>query len=205
MNAGTARRHQTDGSTAQYARLPSCAWKLAGTVVKKSRPVSRLQSDARPDRRDAVNRPLPPGTCSTPAGEFQPGAHANGICERGADGWLFPSMEKANMVSLSRLTRFVHADIGTHRGTATVTVRFTRQFLAANTEARFRRSIFNTRQLRQFFDYRIDNVVELRPVHFTSARCCAGSAASASFPASRCCCRSTPGHKLEETLCGLRC
>ena len=31
--------------------------------------------------------------------QFQPGAQANGICERGAPGWLFPSIEKANIVS----------------------------------------------------------------------------------------------------------
>ena len=71
-------------------------------------------------------------------------------------------------VFILRLARFVHADIGAHRGTAAVTVRFTRQFLAANAEACFRRGIFNACQLRQFFHYRVDNVVELRPVHFTT-------------------------------------
>ncbi|MNM26431.1 hypothetical protein D3C81_368940 [compost metagenome] len=59
----------------------------------------------------------------------------------------------------------MHADVGTHGGTATGAVRRTGQLLAANAETRIRRRVHNTLQLRQRRDAGCDHVVELRPIH----------------------------------------
>ena len=62
----------------------------------------------------------------------------------------------------------MNADIGAHGGTTAVTVRLTGQFLPTNTECRIRRSIFDTRQFRDFRHNSVNYMVELRPVHFTA-------------------------------------
>ena len=168
MNAGTARRYRTGGSTGQYAsyRPAPEARRYGGEEVQTG-----FGGFNQTHARIAVAQGA--AHFSTELVPCLRGVPARCPCERDLRTrrrrLVVPFHgEGEHGVFILRLARFVHADIGAHRGTAAVTVRFTRQFLAANAEARFRRGIFNACQLRQFFHHRVDNVVELRPVHFTA-------------------------------------
>lgn len=60
----------------------------------------------------------------------------------------------------------MHADIGAHRRTTAVTMRFARQLLPTNAEGRIRRGVLNAGKLRHGGNDRVDHVVKLSPVHF---------------------------------------
>ena len=65
----------------------------------------------------------------------------------------------------------MHADVGAHRRTSAVAVRFTSQLLTANAEGRIRRGVFDPGQLRQGGNGGVNHVVQLRPVNLTIVHC----------------------------------